>query len=108
MPNLHIQIHPVFIPMTSRVKIWDFRLRISDWWNRYALSINGQNSLNLNSKIKNLKLHPTCRGTKMGLNNLSENKQFAPPQAQEAHHYFIYLRSMCHPATAGVKGNFRF
>ncbi len=25
--------------MTSRVIIWDFRLRISDLWNRYALSI---------------------------------------------------------------------
>ena len=54
MPNLHLQIHPVFIPMTSRVIIWDFRLRpparmghrglrpggISDLWNRYTLSIN--------------------------------------------------------------------
>ena len=39
MPNPHLQIHPIFIPMTSRVKIWDFRLRISDLWNRYALSI---------------------------------------------------------------------
>jgi len=39
MPNLHLQIHPVFIPMTSRVIIWDFRLRISDLWNRSALSI---------------------------------------------------------------------
>ncbi len=39
MPNPHLQIHPVFIPNTSRVKIWDFRLRISDLWNRYALSI---------------------------------------------------------------------
>ncbi len=39
MPNLHLQIHPDFIPMASRVIIWDFRLRISDLWNRYALSI---------------------------------------------------------------------
>ncbi len=39
MQNLHLQIHPVFIPMTSRVIIWDFRLRIADLWNRYALSI---------------------------------------------------------------------
>ena len=39
MPNLHLQIHPEFIPMTSRVRILDFRLRISDLWNRYALSI---------------------------------------------------------------------
>ena len=39
MPNLHLQIHPVIIPITSRVIIWDFRLRISDLWNRYALSI---------------------------------------------------------------------
>jgi hypothetical protein len=60
MPNLHLQIHPDFIPMTSRVIIWDFRLRISDLWNRYALSIIcGQDSLNLKSKFKNLKLHPT-------------------------------------------------
>jgi hypothetical protein len=28
MLNLHLQIHPVFIPMTSRAIIWDFRLRI--------------------------------------------------------------------------------
>jgi hypothetical protein len=27
MSNSHLQIHPVFIPMTSRVIIWDFRLR---------------------------------------------------------------------------------
>ena len=53
MPNPHLQIHSVFIPMTSRVIIWDFRLRpparkghrglrpggIADLWNRYALSI---------------------------------------------------------------------
>ena len=39
MPNPHLQIHSVFIPMTSRVIIWDFRLRILDLWNRYALSI---------------------------------------------------------------------
>jgi hypothetical protein len=60
MQNLHLQIHPDFVPMTSQVIIWDFRLRISDLWNRYALSINGpfdtkahdrQNSLNPNSKI---------------------------------------------------------
>ena len=38
MLNLHLQIHPVFIPMTSRAIIWDFGLRISDLWNRYALS----------------------------------------------------------------------
>jgi hypothetical protein len=52
MPNLHLQIHLVFIPMTSRVRIWDFRLRppahrgyrglrpggISDLWNRFAQS----------------------------------------------------------------------
>jgi hypothetical protein len=82
MPNPHLQIHPVFIPMTSGVRIWDFRLRISDLWNRYALSIyNGQNSLNLKSKFKNLKLHPTCRGTKMGLKRLNETHQFLPPQA---------------------------
>jgi hypothetical protein len=37
--NLHIQIHPIFIPIAARVIIWDFRLRISDWWNRCALSI---------------------------------------------------------------------
>jgi hypothetical protein len=30
LPNLHIHIHPVFIPITSRVIIWDFRLRIAD------------------------------------------------------------------------------
>ena len=28
MPIPDSQNHPVFIPMTSRVKIWDFRLRI--------------------------------------------------------------------------------
>jgi hypothetical protein len=44
MPNLHLQIRPVFIPITSRVTIWDFRLRppsggIADLWNRYTLSI---------------------------------------------------------------------
>jgi len=38
MQNLDLQIHPVFIPMTSQVKIWDFGLRISDLWNRCALS----------------------------------------------------------------------
>jgi hypothetical protein len=38
MPNLHFQIHSVFISMTSRVLIWDFRLRISDLWNRFAQS----------------------------------------------------------------------
>jgi hypothetical protein len=31
MPNPHLEIHPIFIPMTSRVIIWDFRLRISDF-----------------------------------------------------------------------------
>jgi hypothetical protein len=30
MLNLHIQNHPVIIPMTSRFIIWDFRLRIAD------------------------------------------------------------------------------
>ncbi|KGM43869.1 hypothetical protein JY97_04415 [Alkalispirochaeta odontotermitis] len=35
-----------------------------------------QNSLNLKSEIQNLKLHPTCRGTKTGLKSLYENKQF--------------------------------
>ena len=55
MPNPHLQIHPVFIPMTSRVIIWDFRLRISDLWNRYALSIyNRQHSLNIQFAIFNL------------------------------------------------------
>jgi hypothetical protein len=39
MPNLHLQMLPVFIPLTSQVKNWDFRLRILDLWNRYALSI---------------------------------------------------------------------
>jgi hypothetical protein len=65
MLNPHLQIHLVFIPMTLRVKFWDFRLRppaspscrlalragshrghrglrpggILDLWNRYALSI---------------------------------------------------------------------
>ncbi len=38
MQNLDLQIHRVFIPMTSQVKIWDFGLRISDLWNRCALS----------------------------------------------------------------------
>jgi hypothetical protein len=54
MLNLLLQSHPVFIPMTSRVIIWDFRLRpparmghrglrpggIADLWNRYALSLS--------------------------------------------------------------------
>ena len=31
MPNPHLEIHPTFIPMTSRVIIWDFRLRILDF-----------------------------------------------------------------------------
>ena len=59
MLNLLLQSHPVFIPMESLAKIWDFRLRpparrghrglrpggILDLWNRYALSIyNRQNS----------------------------------------------------------------
>jgi hypothetical protein len=44
------------------------------------VNYNGQNSLNLKSKFKNLKLYPTCRGTKMGLKSLYENKQFSPPQ----------------------------
>jgi hypothetical protein len=39
MQNLHLQNHHDFIPMTSQVIIWDFRLRIADLWNRYALSI---------------------------------------------------------------------
>ncbi|CAB1074728.1 hypothetical protein D1AOALGA4SA_2547 [Olavius algarvensis Delta 1 endosymbiont] len=39
MPNLHSQIHPAFTPMTPRANILDFRLRISDLWNRFALSI---------------------------------------------------------------------
>jgi hypothetical protein len=30
MQNLHLQIHPDFIPMMSLFVIWDFRLRISD------------------------------------------------------------------------------
>ncbi len=37
MPNLRIQIHPVFIPMTSRVIIWDFRLRIGGIATLYQL-----------------------------------------------------------------------
>jgi hypothetical protein len=40
-----------------------------------SINYNGQNSLNL-------KLHSTFRGTKMGLKNLAENKQFSPPQVQ--------------------------
>ena len=44
-----LQIHPVFIPMESLFIIWDFRLRILDLRNRYALSIyNRQNCLILN------------------------------------------------------------
>ena len=60
MPNLNLQIQPVFIPMTSRAKILDFRLRppapnghrglrpggIADFWNRCALSIIMDISLN--------------------------------------------------------------
>jgi len=30
--------HALNIPMASLVIIWDFRLRILDLWNRYALS----------------------------------------------------------------------
>ncbi len=44
-----------------------------------SINYNGQNSLNLKSKLKNLKLHPTCRGTKMGLKSLYENNKFSPP-----------------------------
>ena len=97
MLNLLLQSHPFFIPMESLVILWDFGLRpparrdhrglrpggILDLWNRYALSIkNRQNSLNLKSKIQNLKLLSTSRGTKMGLINLSKNKQFSSPQVQ--------------------------
>ncbi len=46
MLNPLLQSHPVFIPMESLAVIWDFRLRILDLWNRYALSIyNRPNSL---------------------------------------------------------------
>jgi hypothetical protein len=52
MLNPLLQSHPVFIPMESLLIIWDFRLRILDLWNRYALSIyNRQNSLILKSNI---------------------------------------------------------
>jgi hypothetical protein len=45
-----LQSHPVFIPMESLFIIWDFRLRILDLRNRYALSIyNRQNCLILKS-----------------------------------------------------------
>ncbi|CAB1077142.1 hypothetical protein D1AOALGA4SA_4935 [Olavius algarvensis Delta 1 endosymbiont] len=40
MPNLQLQIHAVLILMTSRGIIWDLRLRISDLWNRFALTIS--------------------------------------------------------------------
>jgi hypothetical protein len=85
MPNQHLQIHPVFIPLTSRVIIWDFRLRISDCGfveSLRSINYNGQNSLNLKFKLKNLKMHPTCRRTKMGLKRLNENHQFSPPQVR--------------------------
>jgi hypothetical protein len=49
------------------------------------VNYNGQNSLNLKSKFKNLKLYPTCRGIKMGLKSLYENKQFSPPQIDGNH-----------------------
>jgi hypothetical protein len=39
MLNSFLQNHPVFIPMESLLMILDFRLRILDLWNRYALSI---------------------------------------------------------------------
>jgi hypothetical protein len=58
MQNVDFQIHPVFIPMTSRVIIWDFRLRIADLWNRYAQSINGQNSLKLIKNAKHIVIKP--------------------------------------------------
>jgi hypothetical protein len=46
MLNSLLQSHPAFIPIESLAIIWDFRLRILDLWNRYALSIyNRQNSL---------------------------------------------------------------
>jgi hypothetical protein len=37
MKNLHLQIHPIFIPMTSRLIIWDFRLRIDGIATLYQL-----------------------------------------------------------------------
>jgi hypothetical protein len=49
-----------------------------------SINYNGQNSLNLKSKFKNLKLYPTCRGTKIGLKSLYENKQFSPPKNRTA------------------------
>jgi hypothetical protein len=61
----------------------NFGLRISDCGFMESLrfiNYNGQNSLNLKSKFKNLILHPTFRGTKMGLKSFYENKQFSPPQ----------------------------
>jgi hypothetical protein len=52
MQSLHLQIHPGFIPISSRVLIWDFRLRIADWWNRYALSIISMpNCLNIRTRL---------------------------------------------------------
>jgi hypothetical protein len=56
MQNLHLQIHPVFNPMLSRAIIWDFRLRIADCGfveSLRSINFNGQNSLNLKSKIQN-------------------------------------------------------
>jgi hypothetical protein len=37
MQNLHLQINPDLIPMTSRVIIWDFRLRIDGIATLYQL-----------------------------------------------------------------------
>jgi hypothetical protein len=39
MLNPFLQSHPAFISIESLAIIWDFRLRILDLWNRYALSI---------------------------------------------------------------------
>jgi len=45
MLNPLIQFKLVFIPTVFLLTIWDFRFRILDLWNRYALSIfNIQNS----------------------------------------------------------------
>jgi hypothetical protein len=62
MPNLHLQIHPVFIPITSQVIIWDFRLRICGIATLYQLK--STEFLKSKIQIQKSKITPTCEEQK--------------------------------------------
>ncbi len=64
-----------------------------------SINYNGQNSLNLKSKLKNLKLHPTWRGTKMGLKSLYENNKFSPPHLKPISPHLVPATRTSQPAT---------